>query len=139
MCKKWFLDFCSFKIVFKVICALLTLLLIYQELFTFVVEKPSTTSREEKDIDINDIPEVVICLEPGFDTKVLEKYGYNDVGVYYKGIVDGEFVGWNGNENKTKPSIDICIGRGTYCAEPAYQQHKIHHLSKIQNYRESAA
>ena len=107
MCRNWFLDFCSFKIVFKVICALLTLFLICQELFTFVVEKPSTTSREEKDIDINDIPEVVICLEPGFDTKVLEKYGYNDVGLYYKGIVDGEFVGWNGNKNKTKPSIDI--------------------------------
>ena len=107
MCRNWFLYFCSFKIVFKVICALLTLFLICQELFTLVVEKPSTTSREEKDIDINDIPEVVIGLEPGFDTKVLEKYGYNDVGLYYKGIVDGEFVGWNGNENKTKPSIDI--------------------------------
>ena len=61
------------KNFFISICGLLTLFLICQELFTFVVEKPTSTSREEKDIEIKDIPEVVICLQPGFDIKVLEK------------------------------------------------------------------
>ena len=61
------------KNFFISICGLLTLFLICKELFTFVVEKPTSTSREEKDIEIKVIPEVVICLQPGFDIKVLEK------------------------------------------------------------------
>ena len=63
MCRCWRLGFCSFANLFKVICALLTLFLICKELFTFVVEKPTTTSREQKDMNIKDIPEVVMCLE----------------------------------------------------------------------------
>ena len=97
----------GFRNIFRSICALLTVFLICQDLFTFVVEKPTITSREEKGIDINDIPEVVICLEPGINTKVLEKYGYNMARRYYRGIVDDEFIGWNGNENETKSSNDI--------------------------------
>ena len=65
------------------------------------------TSREEKEIDNNDIPEVVICLEPGFNTNVLEKYGYKMARRYYRGSVNGKFIGWSGNENETKLSSDI--------------------------------
>ena len=108
MCRCWRLGFCSFANLFKVICALLTLSLICQELFTFVVEKPTTTSREQKDIDNNDIPEVVICLEPGINTTVLEKYGL-DKRIYYKGKVrvngKKKFIGWNGNETKSSNEI----------------------------------
>ena len=90
MCLALFHDFC--RNFLKLTCALLTLFLICQELFTFVVEKPTTTSREEKVFDFKDIPEVVICLEPGIDTKVLKKYGYKQVPFYYKGVVDGKFI-----------------------------------------------
>ena len=108
MCLTWLHDFCSFRNCLKLICTLLTLFLICQELFTFVVEKPTTTSKEEKVFDFTDIPIVVICLEPGIDTKVLEKYGYKQVHFYYKGLVgDGEFIGWNGNENEIKSSEEI--------------------------------
>ena len=37
-----------------------------------MVEKPTTTSREEFFFDFKDIPEVVICLEPSIDTEVVE-------------------------------------------------------------------
>ena len=101
----WVRDFCSFKNFLKITCALLTLFLICQELHTFVVEKPTTTSREDFFFDFKDIPEVVICLEPSIDTEVLEKYGYNRVATYYKGIVDTKFIGWNGNGTKSSGDI----------------------------------
>ena len=104
MCRCWRLGFCSFANLFKVICALLTLSLICQELFTFVVEKPTTTSREGKDLDKNDIPEVVICLEPGINTTVLEKYGFSRLS-YYRGINGGKFVGWNRDETMSANEI----------------------------------
>ena len=105
MCLTWLHDFCSFRNFLKLTCALLTLFLICQELFTFVVEKPTTTSKQENVFDFKDIPEVVICLEPSIDTEVLEKYGYNPVTTYYKGIVDGKFIGWNGNGTKSSGEI----------------------------------
>ena len=75
MCLTWPRDFCSFKNFVRLICALLTLFLIFQELFTFVVKKPTTTSKEENVFDFKCIPIVVICLETGIDIKVLEQYG----------------------------------------------------------------
>ena len=107
MCLTWLHDFCSFRNFLKFSCALLTLFLICQESFTFVVERPTTTSREEKVFDFKDIPEVVMCLEPGIDTTVLEKYGYKKVPVYFMGFVDGKFIGWNGNESEKKSSKEI--------------------------------
>ena len=81
--------------------------MIGQELFTFAIVKPTTTSKEEKDLEISDLPEVVVCLEPGFDTEVLKNYGYKTLG-YYRGSMDGDkFAGWNGNENHRKSSLEI--------------------------------
>ena len=92
--------------VFKFTCTLLTLLLICQELYYFAVTKPTVTSAEEKDIDMTDLPEVVICLDTGFNKTVLKKYGYKDH--YSMGSLDGKaIVGWNGNEKETKSSIEI--------------------------------
>ena len=34
------------------------------------------SSKEERNLETADIPNVVICLDPGFDDKVLRKYGY---------------------------------------------------------------
>ena len=77
-----------------------------QELNTFSIEKPTTVSTEEGDIKKDDLPEVVICTEPGLDLEELDKYGYlRDM--YYRGSHDGKkFVGWNGVKNE-KPSKEI--------------------------------
>ena len=107
MRRKLRLDFCSFRNFFKLICALLTVFLIYQELFTFAIEKPTTTSKEDREIDINDIPDVVMCLEPGIDTNVLRQYGYKQVRSYYRGAINRKFIGWNGNTKRKKSSKDI--------------------------------
>ena len=46
------MEFVSFKNMFRVMCSILTLALIYQVMFTYVVEKPTTTSKEEKELEI---------------------------------------------------------------------------------------
>ena len=64
----------SLRNLFHLICTLLTFFLIGQDLFTLAVVRPTIASKEGKDLEIADIPEVLICLEPGFDFNVLEKY-----------------------------------------------------------------
>ena len=111
MCYNWLLlELFSLRKVLKYICTLLTLCLVCQELFTFVVVKPTSTSKEEKEIDITDLPEVVICLDPGFEGRkegrVLKKYGYGGwLSNFYRGSIDDEFVGWNGRKGVLKKVI----------------------------------
>ena len=109
MCLLKFLDLCSFEKVFKLACALLTFLLIGQELVNFAITKPTVTSMEEKGLETDDIPEAVICFEPGFDKEKLKKYGYNRTVQYYRGVrpSDFKFIGWNGAKNEIKSSLEI--------------------------------
>ena len=61
---------------------------------------------EEKVLRSTDIPETVICAEPGFDSDVLEKHGYTLM--YYRGSMNGQdFVGWNGRENESNSAHAI--------------------------------
>ena len=86
---------------------MLTLFLICQEMYHFLAIKPTTTSQEQKELRTSDIPETVVCADPGFDGDVLQKYGYK-TNTYYRGSLDTDkFVGWNGgkNENKTSNAI----------------------------------
>ena len=95
-----------FKNIFTAVCTVLTLLLIFQELYSFVVLKPTSISGEEKVLEASDLPEVVICADPGLDPKAIEKYGY-DRDKYYRGSIDGDkFIGWKGSQKK-KAVLDI--------------------------------
>ena len=97
----------TWKNLIASICSLLTVLLICQELYRYVVVRPTTTSKEEKGLRSSDIPETVVCADPGFASDVLKKYGYK-VLTYYRGSMDGEnFVGWNGRKNESKSAHDI--------------------------------
>ena len=95
----------TFKNVFTLICSTLTLYVTYQVLFTFAVTKPTTTSKQEKELDNADLPEVVVCLDPGLNYESLEKNGY--YGSYVSGqlVFGGKFVGWNGGEHGNKSSL----------------------------------
>ena len=74
------------KYLFISLCVGLTLLLIYQELVNFAIIRPTSNSLEEKKLETSDIPEVVLCVDPGFNSKVLNKYGYKAV-TYYRGTM----------------------------------------------------
>ena len=87
----------SLKNAFTLICTLLTLFLICQEVVTYSIKRPTTTSQEEKELEVSDLPDVVMCLDPALNLTNIAKYGYNN-GFYYRGSVNGtDFIGWNGN------------------------------------------
>ena len=69
---------CSVKNVFTAVCTILTGLLIFKELFSFAVLRPTNTYQEEKQLDRSDLPEIVVCPDPGFDSDDLRKYGYKE-------------------------------------------------------------
>ena len=95
--------------IFKILCLAISLVLIVQLIHMFVEEKPTTTTNLEEELQITDLPEVVVCMDPGFNNSALKKYGYN-IRYYWKGIsVVGKerFVGWNGNKTYNKSSHEI--------------------------------
>lgn len=88
------------KTIFAVICWAITIGLLIKLLNTFLVDKPTTSTKIEKNIEDTDIPEVVICLDPGYNNVTLAKHGYN-VNSYWQGTmqINTRFVGWNGNSS----------------------------------------
>ena len=99
----------TLKNVFTVLSLAITSLLIYQLLVTFLAEKPTTTAKMEKKLEKSDLPQVVVCMEPGFNSLTLEKLGYH-VSIYYRGALQPNsslFVGWNGNSPENKSSHEI--------------------------------
>ena len=99
----------NLKNMFTALCCTLTMYLICQLLLTYLVEKPTTTSEQKKDLELSDIPEVVVCLEPGLNSSSLEENGYHPT-MYWRGVLqlDGEdFVGWSGGIGGNKSSHEI--------------------------------
>ena len=91
---------------FTLICSLLTTFLLTQELYTFAIVKPTSTAKEEEQLKASDIPDVVVCPDPGFNSSAFEKHGYMHFATYYRGSMDGDkFVGWNGNRNESSQDI----------------------------------
>ena len=77
------------KNIFAALCFAITLLLIYQLFITFMTEKPTTTTKIEKELTTNDLPIVSVCLDPGFRHASATKYGYH-VSFYWAGLVNAE-------------------------------------------------
>ena len=96
-----------FKNIFTILCLFITLFLIFELLVTFVREKPTTTTKLEKELETSDLPSVVICLDFGFNNDTVIDYGYH-VSLYWTGATSYEkFIGWNGDGSRNKSSNDI--------------------------------
>ena len=98
----------TLKNVFSVLCATITLFMIYQLFITFVFKRPTTSSQEEKELEITDLPKVAICLEHGFNNVTLKKHGYH-VSIYFRGALkplSRYFVGWNGEKDDNMSSTE---------------------------------
>ena len=107
MCFPWIRKHSTLRNFFSFTCSLLTVLLICQELYNYEVVRPTSASKEEKELRSSDIPDTVICADPGFDSDVLEKYGYTAT-TYYRGSMDEKnFVGWNGHKNESNSAHAI--------------------------------
>ena len=93
------MELCSIKNWLVIVSTLVTVFLIYQEFFTFVVTKPTTSSIEVKPLETTDLPEIVVCLQPSFNSTVLKEYGYSTTDFYSRGLQNySEFIGWNGGK-----------------------------------------
>ena len=98
ICLRSPLCFMPAKKILSFLCSFLTVFLICRVLFTCLVTKPTTTYNEEKELSTEDLPEIVVCANPGFKQAVVEKYGYNRGVEYYFGFIPrGKgYSGWNG-------------------------------------------
>ena len=91
------------------LCTAITLALISQLLFTFAIEKPTTTAKLEKELELSDIPEVMVCINPGYNPVALKNHGYH-ISSYWRGALqpfNSGFVGWNGGEDENKSSQEM--------------------------------
>ena len=98
--------FSIFKNISAVVCLAITLVLIFELLQEFMAEKPTTTAKLKEQLEITDLPDVVVCMNPGFDSETLKKYGYDGYS-YFMGTNGWAFVGWNGHEDPNKSSREI--------------------------------
>ena len=83
--------------------------MIYQLLVTFVVKKPTTSSEEEKGLEIIDLPVLAICPEDGYNDVPLTEHGYH-IGSYYRGALQpnsSHFIGWGGDNGEKMSSSAI--------------------------------
>ena len=102
ICKHWL----TVRNFFTLVCSLLTVFLLTQEVYNFAITRPTSTAKEEEQLKASDIPDVAVCPDPGFDSSAFEKHGYMHLDTYYRGSMDGEkFVGWNGNRKKSSQEI----------------------------------
>ena len=108
MCSGWLnVEVINTRKFFTLVCFVLTLFLISKLLFTFGVTKPTTTFKEEKELETIDLPEIVVCSDPGFKLETLKKYGYQRGFSYYLGDILWRFSGWNGGVGVQNSSQEI--------------------------------
>ena len=55
-------------------------------------------SYETVPLSAEEVPDMLVCREDGFDKKKLELYGFNQkkISEYIKGRNDKKFIGWSG-------------------------------------------
>ena len=82
------------------------LLLCFTQTFVFCTNF-CNNKKKVRPLEAADLPEVVICLDPGLNYTALIKYGYHGGSSYPIGAHEYMFVGWNGGEGESKSSKEI--------------------------------
>ena len=97
MRKKLICIFRNFALI-KLFFALFTSYLLYEEFFTFLIEKPTHTSSSKVKVGPQDYPDITICPFPSWNQEELKKLGYVQNFDYSKGTLHGStMLGWSGN------------------------------------------
>ena len=58
-------------------CVLLAFVLIYLELQTFLIQKPTSTEQTTTELNFKIAPQILFCLQPAFRLEILNNLGYN--------------------------------------------------------------
>ena len=87
------------KLLHALVIAACTGFLVYQAYLNIAtyLKHETVTRKFQKDLTHNDFPSIEICLNPGYNTKVLESYGYKSLTDFVKGQSNGSLIGWAGN------------------------------------------
>ena len=88
----------------KILCIFCTFFHLLSLLVSCFLERPTVISYETKPLSAEEVPDLLVCREDGFDKKKLELYGYNQkkISEYIKGRNDKQFIGWSGT-NESDP------------------------------------
>ena len=92
----------------------LAFVLIFLELQTFFIKKPTSTEQTTTDLNFRIAPQILFCLQPAFRLEVLNNLGYNG----QRGTIlpsnhstfSGTFQFFFGNIDKTDKSPDFPYG-----------------------------
>ena len=92
--------FKDFRVV-KLCFMALTSYLLYEELYVFLITKPTLTSVTQTSISTEQFPDVLICPEQAFELNLLNKLGYTRSLYYGLGQADdSKLIGWLGNQTE---------------------------------------
>ena len=92
----------DYKII-KVCFAALTMFMLYDELYTFFITKPTLSSVSKSQLKPHNIPDIILCPVPGFDQNAIDRLGYDSSYYYSMGRLGG-YTGWFGNQTETQQS-----------------------------------
>ena len=98
----------DYKII-KISFAIITILLLYDELNIFFIKKPTLSSVSKSQLRPQNFPDIIICPVPGFDQRAIERLGYNSSYSYSMGSMAGGGTGWFGNQSQAWVSICLCL------------------------------
>ena len=62
--------------ILKIIFIIFASYLIFEEVYNFVVVKPTYTSTSKRKLSTEDFPDIIVCPEPSVDVNVVASKGY---------------------------------------------------------------
>ena len=97
--------------ILKLLMTLCFLYLLIDEIYVWVVKKPTLTTTVKEDLSKEDFPSVTLCPGPSIDYDELHSRGYIDIWEYKSGLrlssgTDVKVIGWNG-ENKSETMSEV--------------------------------
>ena len=96
--------------LFKIMFISFTSYLIVEQFYTFVVVKPTYSSKMRRDLDLEDLPEIFLCPQPAINIDVARSKGYLGLHEYFHGIgpnwlFGSEQLGWGGNNSESVKNV----------------------------------
>ena len=98
--------------ILKFMFAIMASYLIIETFYTFLILKPTYTSEEKRQMNVEDFPEIIFCPQPFFDLDALKSRGYSGPENYYKGLTNIRSLtqmGWAGNKSEDVKTVSAKI------------------------------
>ena len=95
--------------IFKIILTAACIFFLYEQLYKYLVLKPTLTQSGKRDLNVDDFPVMTFCPIKHMDMEKLSSYGYEDLTQYKLGYQKNGtrklFIGWSGNSSASQADI----------------------------------